>query len=283
MSQPKVSICDYDSHVALVEYERMYVERVRGKIIDDEQKALKQAAKKAREENLALMKKYGSFPEKLAKGHEVTYYEDSACDGFLFPEFCALMHILKIMTLPWFVIHLGNLLPQMRVGLYNKLGQAQRKTFYKGQERIQYVLSTFAEGVQELFADGLFFSEMLAFQEFVHVLNFYNVDISVFKNLSKAKVEQLILSAKIMTRSGIVVPMYGNGNTFYTRSRLVYAENIFSYAADFKPVPEQEDLYEELRAQYHLIVLDYGVERAGKIFNDPVMPNSDRWTPPARR
>lgn len=283
MSQPKVSICDYDSHVALVEYERMYVERVRGKIIDDAQKALKQAAKKAREENLALMKKYGSFPEKLAKGHEVTYYEDSACDGFLFPEFCALMHILKIMTLPWFVIHLGNLLPQMRVGLCNKLGQAQRKTFYKGQERIQYVLSTFAEGVQELFADGLFFSEMLAFQEFVHVLNFYNVDISVFKNLSKAKVEQLILSAKIMTRSGIVVPMYGNGNTFYTRSRLVYAENIFSYAADFKPVPEQEDLYEELRAQYHLIVLDYGVERAGKIFNDPVMPNSDRWTPPARR
>ena len=131
---PKVSIYNYDSHVVLLEYERKYVERVRDKIIDDAQKTLKQAAKKAREENLALMKKYCSYPEKLAKGHEVTYYEDSACDCFLFPEFCALMHILKIMTLPWFVVHLGNMLPQMRSGLYNKLGQAQRIKVYREAE-----------------------------------------------------------------------------------------------------------------------------------------------------
>ena len=38
MPQPKVSIYYYDSHVALLDYERMYVERVRGKIIDDTQR-----------------------------------------------------------------------------------------------------------------------------------------------------------------------------------------------------------------------------------------------------
>ena len=130
------------------------------------------------------MKEYCSFPEKLAKGHEVTYYEDSACDGFLFPEFCALMHILKIMTLPWFVVQFRNALPQMRLGLSNKLGQAQGIKVFMGQERIQYVLAIFAEGVQELFdsspecPDKFFFAEMLKFQEMVHVLNFYNVEAS---------------------------------------------------------------------------------------------------------